>query len=197
MKNNSLTIRQLVLASMFAALLSISGQISVPMVPAPLTWQTLVVMLSGLLLGARLGAISITVFIALVAMGAPLLSGGAGGIGALFGPTGGFVLSWPLASLLIGWLVKKVAHQGEVKIWQLLWINFVGGVFLVYLIGIPWLMAFAGLEYNLANLTKTCFVFIPGDLIKVVIGALLAQAVYRAAPEFRPNEKSKQKQVMS
>lgn len=197
MKKNSLTIRQLVLASMFAALLAISGQISVPMIPAPLTWQTLVVMLSGLLLGARLGAISITVFIALVAIGAPLLSGGAGGIGALFGPTGGFVFSWPLASMLIGWLVQKVSNQGDVRLWQLLWINFVGGVFLVYLIGVPWLMAFTGLEYNLANLTKTCFIFIPGDLIKVVIGAFLANTVYRAAPDFRPKEKSKQKQMVS
>ncbi len=189
MKKHPLTVRQLVLAAMFAALLAVSGQISVPMVPAPITWQTLVVMLSGLLLGPRLAFISNMVFIALVAIGAPLLAGGNGGIGALLGPTGGFVFSWPLAAMLIGWLVEKIASRGEIRIWHLLMVNILGGIILIYLIGVPWLMAVTGLDYNLANLTKTCFIFIPGDLIKAVIGSILAVAVYRADPELRPKGK--------
>lgn len=189
MKKNALSVRQLVLAAMFAALLAIAGQISVPMIPAPITWQTLVVMLSGLLLGPRLSFISNMVFIALVAIGVPLLSGGSGGIGVLFGPTGGFVFSWPIASMLIGWLIGKIASHREIKFWHLWLVNILGGIFVVYLIGVPWLMAVTGLEYNLANLTKACFIFIPGDLIKTVIGAVLALAVYRADPSLRPKGK--------
>lgn len=177
---------------MFAALLAISGQISIPMVPAPITWQTLVVMLSGLLLGPRLAFISNTVFIALVAIGAPLLAGGNGGIGALFGPTGGFVFSWPIAALLIGWSVQKIASRGEIRIWHLLSVNILGGIILIYLIGVPWLMAVADLPYNFDNLMKACFIFIPGDLIKAVIGAFLAVAVYKADPSLHPQRKIKQ-----
>ena len=189
LKKKSLSVRQLVLAAMFAALLAISGQISIPMVPAPITWQTLVVMLSGLLLGARLGFISMMVFVALVAIGAPLLAGGNGGIGVLLGPTGGFVLSWPLASMLIGWSVQKIANHGEIRFWHLMLVNIFGGIIVVYLIGVPWLMAVTGLEYNLPNLTKACFIFIPGDLIKTVVGSILAMAVYRADPSLRPKGK--------
>lgn len=189
-KESKFTVRQLVLAAMFAALLAISGQISVPMVPAPITWQTLVVMLSGLLLGPRLGAVSMTVFIALVAIGAPFLSGGVGGIGALLGPTGGFVLSWPFASIVIGWLAQKVAQRGPIKVWHLLPINLVGGVVMIYLIGVPWLMVVTDLPYTLANLTKVCFIFIPGDLIKVVIASFLAISVYKADPSMRPRGKA-------
>lgn len=200
MKKNALSVRQLVLAAMFAALLAISGQISIPMIPAPITWQTLVVMLSGLLLGPRLSFISNMVFIALVAIGAPLLAGGSGGIGVLLGPTGGFVFSWPLASMLIGWLVGKIAEYREIKFWHLLLINILGGIIVVYTIGVPWLMAVTGLEYNLSNLTKTCFIFIPGDLIKTVIGSILAMAVYRADPSLRPKGrrvKTENQQVIS
>lgn len=189
MQKSSFNVRQLVLAAMFAALLAISSQVVIPMVPAPITLQTLVVMLAGLLLGPRLGAISITVFIALVAIGAPLLSGGAGGLGALLGPTGGFVLSWPLGSMLIGWLAQKAAKRSELSIWNLMPINFLGGVLLVYAIGVPWLMAATGLEYNFANLISTCFIFIPGDLLKVVISSLLAIAVYKADPRLHPKSK--------
>lgn len=189
MKTGSLEVRQLVLAAMFAALLAVSGQISVPMIPAPITWQTLVVMLSGLLLGPRLSVVSISVFIALVAIGAPILSSGNGGIAALFGPTGGFVFSWPIASLLIGWLAKKIADRGEIKFWHLVLINILGGIFVVYIIGVPWLMTATNLEYNMDNLTKACFIFIPGDLIKVVIGSFLALAIYKADPKLRPKGK--------
>lgn len=189
MKKNPLSVRQLVLAAMFAALLAVSGQISVPMVPAPITWQTLVVMLSGLLLGPRLSFISNMVFIALVAIGAPLLAGGNGGISALLGPTGGFVFSWPLAGMFIGWLIGKIASRGKIRIWHLLLVNILGGIIVIYLIGVPWLMAVTGLEYNVANLTKTCFIFIPGDLIKAVIGSILAAAVYKADPNLHPKAK--------
>lgn len=179
-------IRRMVLAALFAAFLAISGQMSLPVGPVPITWQTLVVMLSGLLLGAQLGALSILVFIALAAIGLPILSGGAGGIGALFGPTGGFIWSWPLASFVIGWLTHHLAKKREIKFWHLVPINLIGGVLVIYLIGVPWLMEIAHLPYTMDNMIKACFIFIPGDLIKVFLAAFLAITVYRVDPSLRP-----------
>lgn len=186
-------IRRMVLAALFAAMLAISGQISIPIGPVPITWQTLVVMLSGLLLGPQLGALSILVFIALAAIGLPILSGGAGGIGALFGPTGGFVLSWPVASFVIGWLTHRLAKKKEIKFWHLLPINLLGGVLVVYLIGVPWLMGITNLSYSLDNLIQSCLIFLPGDLIKIFVASFLAITVYRVDPSLRPSSSQQRK----
>lgn len=186
MKITELPIRQLVLAALFAALLAVSGQITIPVGPAPITLQTLVVMLTGLLLGSRLGPLSVSVLLALSALGLPLLSGGSGGIAYILGPTGGFILSWIVASFVIGWLAETWGKNGELKIFQLTVINLMGGIIIVYLIGVPWLMKVANLSLTWENFTKVCLIFIPGDLLKAILAAFLANILYKVDPKLKP-----------
>ncbi|BCU82772.1 biotin transporter BioY [Polycladomyces abyssicola] len=184
MSKRVLNVRNMVLAAMFAALLAIGGQIRIPLEPVPITLQTLVVMLTGSILGAQIGAISMMVFILLVAFGAPILSGGAGGLGALLGPTGGYVLSWPLAVWVIGWLTERAQ---QLRVWNLTLYHLLGGVLLVYAAGVTWLAYVAGLGWKVAVL-QGALPFIAGDVVKAVVASIVTLGVIRAYPAIRPRK---------
>ena len=92
-----------------------------------------------------------------------------------FSPSGGFLLAFPLAAFTIGWLVERSWHGLNLP--RLFLFNLIGGVGVVYAIGIPWLAILAGSETALASIA-----FLPGDLIKTVIVALVAVTVKRAYP---------------
>jgi biotin transport system substrate-specific component len=98
---------QVAIGAGLVAALGLPGAIAVGGGAVPITLQTLGVMLVGSLLGARKGALSMVLFLALVAAGLPLLAGGRGGLGVFAGPSAGYLLAWPLAALLIGWMVER------------------------------------------------------------------------------------------
>ena len=81
--------------------------IAAAMLPVPMTLQTLAVMLVGALYGWRLGVLTILVWLALGALGLPVLAGGTGGIARFLGPTGGYLLAFPFAGALTGWLAER------------------------------------------------------------------------------------------
>ena len=92
-----MTVKDMVYAALFAALTAALGllpMVAVPGLPVPIHAQSLGVMLAGGVLGAKRGGLAMLVFMALVAAGLPLLSGGRGGIGIFLGPTGGFALGY-------------------------------------------------------------------------------------------------------
>ncbi|MBY9068418.1 biotin transporter BioY [Hyphomonas sp. WL0036] len=91
-------------ACLGVAALTAASYASVPMYPVPMTLQTLAVLLAGALAGPRLGAAIVVAWLALALGGAPVLSGGKGGLAALTGGTAGFLLSFPLAAYLAGLL---------------------------------------------------------------------------------------------
>ena len=91
----------------FTILTVIAAQITIPVKPVPFTLQTMVVLLAGALLGARNGAYSQLLYIALGAAGLPVFAYGALGPAVLFGPTGGYLLAFPFAAYLVGYLVQK------------------------------------------------------------------------------------------
>ena len=104
-----------VLAVLFGTLvLTASSHISVPMVPVPMTMQTLAVTLVGALYGWRLGGLTILVWLAQGALGLPVFAGGTGGLARFLGPTGGYLLAFPVAGALTGWLVERGWHGGRV-----------------------------------------------------------------------------------
>lgn len=144
----------------------------------PITAQTLGVMLAGAILGPWLGALSVTVFLALVAVGLPLLAGGRGGIGVFFGPSAGYALGWILSALVVGLIV----HAGGRK--PVLWRTFVGivvgGILVDYAIGIP--VQAAVTRMPLAETALTSLVFLPGDLVKAVIATAITMTLVRAYP---------------
>ncbi len=178
--------RDLSYIAMFAALVAVLGlfpPVAVPIVPVPITAQTLGVMLAGSLLGARRGALSLVAFLALVAVGLPVLSGGRGGLGVFAGPSGGFLLAWPLGAAAIGLLTERLWPGYSLA--RALLANAVGGILVIYAVGVPFLAAVADL--TLAKAAAGSLAFIPGDLVKVAVASAVAVTVQRAYPVLQPS----------
>ena len=97
---------QILWMAVFAAATAVGARLEIPHVPVPYTLQTLFVLLSGAFLGARNGAISQFLYLAAGALGLPVFSMGGFGIGWLLGPTGGYLLAFPAAAAVVGYLVR-------------------------------------------------------------------------------------------
>ena len=177
----SLSTRDLVHCALFAAIVAALGllpPIPLAFIPVPVTAQTLGVMLAGALLGAKRGGLALVLFVLLVLAGLPLLAGGRGGFGVVLGPTGGFLLGFPLGAFVIGWLVERLPRSGNVL--TLFAACAVGGIGAVYALGVPWLVLVGGLPFEKALYGSLAFV--PGDLVKAGVAAFAAAAVRRGMP---------------
>lgn len=176
------TSRDLALVASFAALvavLGLPGSISLFGNAVPVTLQTLGVMLAGSVLGWRRGLLALLTFLALVAAGLPLLAGGRGGLGVFAGPSVGYLLGWPLGAAAIGWLVER--RLPTYPVWWGLLANVVGGIGVVYLLGVPLQAAITGTSSVLATAVAAT-VFLPADLAKAVVATLVAAGVHRGHP---------------
>ena len=91
----------------FSLLTFFSAQVIVPVQPVPFTLQTMLVLLSGAFLGSRNGAYSQVLYLAAGILGLPVYAGYSFGIAKLFGPTGGYLLSFPFAAFLAGYIIEK------------------------------------------------------------------------------------------
>ncbi|MBI2124403.1 biotin transporter BioY [Candidatus Pacearchaeota archaeon] len=102
-------IKGMVFAALFAALTGAVAwfKIPLPFTPVPITLQTLMVLLSGAMLGAYYGALSMIIYLILGAIGLPVFAGGGSGVGALTGPSGGYLFSYPVAAFAIGYMLQK------------------------------------------------------------------------------------------
>ena len=102
------TVRSVGLVVSFSLLTALTAQIAIPIGPVPITGQTFAVLLTGALLGPRLGAMAMIAYLVEGASGLPFFAGGAGGILHLLGPTGGYLISYPAAAYITG----AFAEQG-------------------------------------------------------------------------------------
>lgn len=173
--------RDMVYIALFAALLGALGMfppIFLPLLSVPITAQTLGVMLAGSVLGARRGGLAVVLFLTLVAAGVPILSGGRGGFGVFLGPSGGFLFAWPLCAFAIGFMVERTwTRLGYINAFV---INAIGGIFLMYTCGVPW-VAFSA-EIGLWKAFVGSMAFVPGDILKAVVAAYVAVTLKRAYP---------------
>ncbi|ASN39378.1 BioY family transporter [Arthrobacter sp. 7749] len=144
----------------------------------PITVQTLGVMLAGAILGPWLGALSMMVLLALVAIGLPLLAGGRGGIGVFFGPSAGYLIGWVLGALVIGLIVHAAGRKPVV--WRTALGIFVGGIPVIYAVGVPVQSMITGLPIGQTLLMSSAF--LPGDLIKIVTATFIVTTLLRAYP---------------
>lgn len=175
-----------VLIALFAALivvLSLVPPIPLGILPAPITMQTLGVMLAGVMLGPWRGLLACSLYMLLWMLGLPVLPGGRGGLGVLAGPTGGFLIGMVIGAFVTGWLAKAWVHRATAQATQ--WLAYfgacvLGGMLVVYLVGVPWLAAVAGLDMKKALVGS--MLFFPGDFVKAVVAALIATRVLRAWP---------------
>lgn len=161
-----------VLAVLFGTLvLTASSHVSVPMVPVPMTMQTLAVTLVGALYGWRLGGLTILVWLAQGALGLPVFAGGTGGLARFLGPTGGYLLAFPVAGALTGWLVERGWHGGRVV---LAFAAMLIGNALCLLLGGAWLAAMVGVQKAISVGVAP---FVLGGVLKSVLGAALLKAI--------------------
>jgi biotin transport system substrate-specific component len=177
--------KDLVHVALFAAIAAALGLFPpfvLPVIGVPITAQSMAPMLAGSILGGRKGALSIGLFVLLVAFGMPLLAGGRGGLAVIMGPGGGFILGWILGALVIGLLCER--FWASLGLWRFALFNLIGGVLLLYPIGIGWISLTAGVPLGQAALASAGF--IPGDLIKVVAAALIADTARRSYPVMKP-----------
>lgn len=104
--------KDLIICSLFAAITAILAQISIPFPGGvPLTMQTLAISLTGILLGAKRSFISQCIYMLLGAIGLPVFASFAGGLQIILGPTGGFILSFPLMAFIIGFICEKTNNK--------------------------------------------------------------------------------------
>lgn len=177
----ALSTRDIVLIALFAALtaaLAVFPPITLPLIGVPITAQSMGPMLAGAVLGARRGALAMGLVVVLVALGLPILSGGRGGLGVFAGPTAGFLLGWIPAAYVTG-LLHELGWRKLTAIRSFVFAA-LGGIVMLYGLGIPVLAVQAGLSLKAAALGSAPF--IPGDLVKAGITAAIALSVKRAWP---------------
>jgi biotin transport system substrate-specific component len=164
--------------SLLAALICVSSYIIVPLPfsPVPLTAQSLAVMLAGSLLSPLQTFVTVMLFILLGTIGLPVFAGGASGPGVLLGPTGGYLVGFLVGAVIISLL--KSNTPGILRYWIA---NLIGGLIVVYAIGVPWLSRVTGMTLDKAFMVGA-LPFLPGDLIKVFLAASLA---WKLAPQFK------------
>ncbi|WP_028778164.1 biotin transporter BioY [Shimazuella kribbensis] len=189
MSSSSILIRNMVLAALFAALLAVGSQISIPIGPVPITLQTLMVLLTGAILGSRWGAISVIVWILLAAVGAPVLSGGTGGMGVLFGPTGGYIFGFLIAAFVVGLIIERLGRNKHISWWHLFLVFMIGGELIIHAVGFPWFLIASNLPFSMDLFNKVFLVFLPGDIAKAILATILTFSLFRAMPSFAPQER--------
>ncbi|MGX1787406.1 biotin transporter BioY [Bosea sp. NPDC055332] len=155
--------------------LAIASQISVPMVPVPMTMQTLAVILIGALYGWRLGALTILAWLGEAALGLPVLANGAGGPAPLMGPTAGYLASFPFVAALVGWLAER-GWNGSRPAFA--FAAMLLGHALCLALGGLWLATLIGAEKAmLAGVVP----FLLGSLVKSGLGAAILMVLVRRA----------------
>ncbi|WP_448545519.1 biotin transporter BioY [Roseiflexus sp.] len=171
----------------FVALLA-QIRIVLPFTPVPITGQTLGVILIGATYGVRLGFLTLATYVVVGLGGLPVFAGGAAGLARLFGPTGGYLVAFPLAAALMGWLVQRfgvdrhpLRMAGSMALCSILILG----------LGSTWLAIV--LQTNMADaLAKGAFPFIPGDLVKMTIAALLLPGAWRIVGRTDSRENSQE-----
>lgn len=156
----------------------------IPLGPfVPITLQTLAVALAGLLLGPWRGMFAVLLYLVLGLAGLPVFAGGAGGLAVLVGPTAGYLISFPLAAWVTGWLAQRIVDRVTTPVARtgaLAGAAAVGALAVVHPLGIVGLHLNLDVSWTQAVLID--LVYIPGDLIKSVLAAVVAVAVHRALP---------------
>ncbi len=178
--NDSKSIAQIALYAAVIAVLGLLPKFNIPIAGGiPITAQSMGIMLAGVMLGPARGALAACLFLLVVALGAPLLAGGRGGLGVFAGPTVGFLIGWPIAAFVAGWFMKLMKNKAVFP--SAFVSSFIGGIVVLYACGLPGMVLLTNLD--LPSAVKALIIFIPGDLIKVVLTSLIAQTVYRGLPD--------------
>ncbi|MFC3087667.1 MULTISPECIES: biotin transporter BioY [Tabrizicola] len=171
--------RNLTHIALFAALIAVLGLVPKIDLAAgvPITAQSLGIMLCGTVLGARRGALAVLLFLALVAAGLPLLSGGRGGLGVFAGPSVGYLVGFPVAAFVTGWLMERTTLSTGLAAGAA---SVIGGIGVLYVFGIGGMALMLGVTPTEAAFLGMAF--LPGDIVKAVLAGMVTQSLARMRP---------------
>ena len=165
----NISLRDMILASLFAALTGLGAFMVIPVYPVPFTLQTLFTYLSAMLLGRKIGTLSQIIYIFLGLIGLPIYSAGKAGPGILFGPTGGYLWGFVISAYIMGTLVDK---KNLYKINRFIIVGAIG-LLIINICGALQLYIVTQLSLKAVLLTGV-IPFIIGDFIKIIIASLVA-----------------------
>jgi biotin transport system substrate-specific component len=174
----------LALIAGFAALIAVCAILpAIPTTtPVPITLQTFAVLLSGAVLGARRGCLAVLLYIAAGVAGLPIFSGGASGLAVLQGPSVGYIVGFPLAAAMCGFLVERMPLRTiQTSVPSIFVAGLVSSALFIHTLGIAGLVWKLDISWSAAF--KADWVFWPGDVIKNLAMAVVATAVHRAFPD--------------
>ena len=168
MTNRLSLTRHLVAAALFTALTAVCSQLQIPLPMIPINLALFAVYLSGAMLGAKWGALSMIAYALLGAIGVPVFVGFGSGPATLFGRTGGYILGYVFAAGIVGMLSRRWGMTfGRLCACMLL------GMLTCYLFGTIWFMVLTGMNL-MTSLSYCVFPFLPGDAVKIALASLMA-----------------------
>lgn len=172
-------VRAFARAALLAALVGAVAPVAIPipLSPAPITLQVLFVFLAGLLLGPVWGPVSMLLYLTAGAIGIPVFAGFEAGVGVLFGQTGGYLWSYPLAALLIGLIVHRgtdLRDPADVPI-PIVVTALVIATLLIYAMGVGYMAWLLELELWEAT-TLGALPFIPGEILKIAAAVAIVES---------------------
>lgn len=180
------TATDLALIASFAALIGACSLLpAIPIGVVPITLQTFAVMLAGAVLGSTRGALAVLLWLAVGLIGMPVFTAGGAGIGPLLGPSVGYIVSFPIAAFLTGFIVERLPRR---RIATSIPLIMLAGVAASVLITYP--LGALGMAWRADLSTSQAFTFgltfIPGDTLKNLLMAIVATSVHRAFPALLP-----------
>lgn len=157
-----------------AALVALAAQIRIPMEPVPITGQTFAVLLVGASFGLVRGSASLSLYLVVGLLGAPVYTEGSSGWEYFTGATGGYIIGFVVAAALTGYLAEQ---RWDRRLSSAIAAMFIGSV-AIYAVGLAWLAAVLDLDTETA-LKEGLAPFVPGDVLKLFLAAALLPAAWR------------------
>ena len=177
-----MTVKDMTLTAVIAALLCIAGPLSIAVGPVPLSLATFAVYLAGVILGRKWGTVSVGLYLLIGIIGVPVFSGFSGGFQKLAGVTGGYLVGYLPCAFLTGMGAERAKNEG--RKWVLPAMMVLGTVIL-YGIGTAWFMIQTGNALG-AALGLCVLPFLPGDAAKIAAASILAPIVGKAIEKRNP-----------
>lgn len=188
MHRSTTPMTDLALVAVFAGLIGAFSLIPAVPLPGgvPITLQTLAICLTAMILGAWRGMLATALYLAVGLAGLPIFAQGRAGPGVLAGPSAGYLISFPVYALVVGfgaqWVLRRISGRWRgLALWGA---GLVGSVLVVHPWGVVGLVINAGLSWRAA--LSIDLVFWPGDLLKTAVAAAIAVTVHRAFPRLIP-----------
>ena len=173
MQKSKLSVQDICSIAIMAALTAVMAQISIPMpMGVPMTMQTFAITLAAVILGSKKGALSILVYVLMGAVGIPVFAGFSGGIQNLIGPTGGFIISFPIMAFIIGIGVEHKDKKGMFTLMLIL------GTVSNYVVGVIMFCIIAKSPVW-TGISACVLPFIPTAIIKAVLASVLGLQIHK------------------